>query len=90
MEDNIYKLLNKIETDTSIYEEHDLSEHEKKRLKERLHRKIGASGEKKVKGNRHIKAAAIAAICVLVGGGIATALILGNEKKDENIKEEYV
>ncbi len=90
MEDNIYKLLNKIETDTSIYEEHDLSEHEKKRLKEGLHRKIGASGEKKVKGNRHIKAAAIAAICVLVGGGIATALILGNEKKDENIKEEYV
>lgn len=90
MEDNIYKLLNKIETDTSIYEEHDLSEHEKKRLKEGLHRKIGASGEKKVKGNRHIKAAAIAAICVLVGGGIATALILGNEKKDENINEEYV
>ena len=86
---NIYDILNDIDTDFSEFEEESLSEIEVKKINERLKGKISSR-----KGNTTKKAvvwmgraAVIMLGCLTIGGGVyAAALYRKNDKNDLRIK----
>ena len=89
MTDSIYRLLNHVETDMSIYEDTFLSEYEQKQIIERIHKKIQSGCEKKHRNSILTRVAAVIAVCAVTGGIIAGVRMYRTKGNNTKESEEY-